>query len=425
MKRFITILLSVLACMPAIYSQDTLSLRGYREKVMAYNEDIQIAQQTLAAATAFVKEVHTGFLPAVSGSGSYTYNFNPQSVSVGGVRNDLHASNWSAGVEIAQPLFTGGFLSATYNAAKLQQEIASLEKDLSQDNITYLSEITYWNTVASADYVTTSAQYLNILNDLYQVVKTRFDDGLISKIDLLKIETNLQEATYQESQARQGYLRNCILFNILIGEPVEKTFVLTDSLSKTEILASLPSLEEVLGQRPDYLAASKEIDWQKQQKKIDHSEFMPKVQIGAFADYGTPFINFSGDPLWNPAVYVRVSVPIFQWGKSKQSSNKNNALILSKELAKSIVEDNIRKNFSLAITNIVESEKQIEIALNTLKTAQESLDLHTFNYEEGQIPIIDVQSAQLSWLQASTRLIESYLNSRVAYSEYKKEVSAE
>lgn len=46
--------------------------------------------------------------------------------------------------------------------------------------------------------------------------------------------------------------------------------------------------------------------------------------------------------------------------------------------------------------------------------------MNTFSYNEGKLPIIDVLSAQVSWLQAYTNVVSVNYQYKVALAEYAK-----
>lgn len=422
MKHLLIILFLFTSYLPSAYASDSLSLQNYLEKVKSYNQDIRKAEQTLLAANATLKKARTGFFPSFDAGGLYDYNFNPQVLSLGSVQTQLQSTNWSAGAEVSQVIFMGGKLLSAYNVAKIQQEIASLSKASSIDEIVYMAEVTYWNTVASQNILDAAKQYINVLDTLYKLVEARFSDGLISKTDLLKIKTNLQEAAYRESKAEQLLLNSYVLFNVLMGDSTIQQAILIDSL-QTKNNIPLITFGEVLQQRPDYLSAEKSIDLQKQIGKTEQSDFLPQMYVGAAATYGTAAINLNNNVLWTPHVYAKLNIPIFEWGKGFQVKKRTEALVRYKELEKSAVADNIRKELTTAQNNLAESEKQTNIAFSNLQVAQESLELHTFSYKEGQVSILDVQSAQMAWLQAQIRLIDSYLSKQLSIAAYKKAIS--
>ncbi len=423
MSRLILYSVAVLFTAGRLSAQTGLSLEEYKAKVLDYNQNVKTAQQTVEVAKAAAKEIKTVYFPQVKGKASYSYDFNPPTLELAGIGIELKPPTWSAGGQLTQNIYTGGKLSASYHAAKIQQDIAVLLEDLSTDNISYVAEVAYWNAVGTKSLWDASVSYQNILKDLYGIVLTRYDDGYISKTDVLKIETSLKEAEFQVSKARQAYGNNCIALNVLMGAPSGQPLQLTDTLRQANPIIAPVSYDDVLDRRPDYLAAGKQIDLQMQKAKIDRSEYIPKAYIGGSIDYGTMLLNLNNDYIWSPRVFAGISVPIFYWGKSRHTRNRNQALINTMELEQSAKADEIRKEFDISLNNMKETDNQINIARENLDVAQQSLDLNTFSYTEGRISLLDVQSAQLAWLQAYINLIQSYLSNKVSVASYKKVVS--
>ena len=80
----------------------------------------------------------------------------------------------------------------------------------------------------------------------------------------------------------------------------------------------------------------------------------------------------------------------------------------------------ITKEVAKAWTSLTENTRQIDIAKENCKLAEENLDLNTFSYTEGRLTILDVLSAQLTWVQAYTNLIQSYYEQKIALADYRK-----
>lgn len=81
------------------------------------------------------------------------------------------------------------------------------------------------------------------------------------------------------------------------------------------------------------------------------------------------------------------------------------------------------EELAAALTKLEETECQVKTAEENKELAEENLDLATFSYNEGKASMVDVLSAQLSWTQAHTSLVNAYLAAKMAVSEYRKVVS--
>jgi outer membrane protein TolC len=77
---------------------------------------------------------------------------------------------------------------------------------------------------------------------------------------------------------------------------------------------------------------------------------------------------------------------------------------------------------SQAWTSLKENTKQIHIAEEACRIAEENLELNTFSYKEGKLPIIDVLSAQIAWIQSFSSLIEAWHQQKVSSAQYYKAV---
>ena len=104
-------------------------------------------------------------------------------------------------------------------------------------------------------------------------------------------------------------------------------------------------------------------------------------------------------------------------------ASQQKAYISIQKLQQSYVTDNINEELSAALTKLTETEYQVKTAKETMNLANENLDLVSFSYNEGKANMVDVLSAQLSWTQAHTNLINAYLSEKMAVAEYRKVIS--
>ena len=124
-----------------------------------------------------------------------------------------------------------------------------------------------------------------------------------------------------------------------------------------------------------------------------------------------------------PVAGVNVSIPIFRWGARFKTNRQQKAFIGIQKLQQSYITDNILEELSAATTKLTETEQQVKTAKENMALAEENLDLVTFSYNEGKSSMADVLSAQLSWTQAHTNLINAHLAEKMAVAEYKKVIS--
>ena len=393
----------------------TLTVEEYRAKVLDYNQDIKQSREAVKAAIYALKGVKTGFFPKLQFSGNYSYHVEDVEFMQG---VDLKHNNYSAEAALSQNVYAGSMVRKQQEAAKVQKAIARLGEELTTDNIVYAADVSYWTLAANESLFYISQEFVLIVKELDGIVQKRFDEGAISKTDLLMVKTRLKEAELQESTRNMNYQTAMQSFKIMMGVPLEEKWVIIDSIQKPVIVPGLQSLEVALKRRADYQIAVQDFNLTKQQTKIIRSKYLPQLAVGVKETWGTPLINVSGDEKFATVAFAKLSMPIFNWGEKRQYVKQNRAMETSKELAMSKVEDQVKEELANAWVKLNENWKQVEIANSTLEIARENLKLNTFSYNEGKLPILDVLSSQATWLQAYTNVVSANYQYKVAYAEY-------
>ena len=69
--------------------------------------------------------------------------------------------------------------------------------------------------------------------------------------------------------------------------------------------------------RPELKIAYDQIGIAESSKKLTDSKYKPQLYVGIEGSYSSPGYNFKSDLDPNYAVYAKLSVPIFEWGKRR------------------------------------------------------------------------------------------------------------
>ncbi len=416
MKRvFITI--GVLLVLAGAVTAQTLTVEQYRAKVLEYNQDIKQAKEAVNAAMYALKGIKTGFFPKLQVGGNYSYQIEDVEFMQG---VDMKHDNYAAEATLSQNVYAGNAVRKQKDAAVLQEAIARLGEDLTTDNIVYAADVNYWTVAANESQFFIAQEFVMIVNELDGIVQKRFDEGAISKTDLLMVKTRLKEAELQLSTATMNYRMAMQSLKIMMGAPLEENVVLVDSIQQPVVVPALQPLDVALQRRADYQIAVQNVHLAKQQTKITRSKYLPQLAVGMKESWGTPLINVDGKEKFATTAFAKFSMPVFNWGEKRQYVRQNKAMEMSKELEMSKMKDQVKQELANAWVKLDETWKRVEIANSTLEIAKENLKLNTFSYNEGKLPILDVLSSQATWLQAYTSVVSANYQYKVAYAEYVK-----
>ncbi len=402
--------------------QPYLSRETYREKVENYSLLLKQQQLKTVIGTEERKIARTGFLPQIDINADGTLNLSEPD-AWNGAAGEYRNHTYQGVFVVTQPLYTGGALNARRQIAEADEKLSRLNEELTIDQIHYQSDAVYWNASASQAMLQAADKYRCIVRQQYDIIRDRFDDGMIARTDLLMISTRLQEAELQYIKARQNYKLALQKLNILMGAEPESAVDSLATIDKPSAPMEILPLESVLQRRTDYESTEVNILKSRAQRKAALSRFNPQLSLSLRGGWATATPNLGQDVSFSPIVGMNLSIPLFHWGERIHTNRQQQAYISIQKLQQSYVTDHINEELAAALTKLTETEQQVKTATKTMNLANENLALVSFSYNEGKANMVEVLSAQLSWTQAHTNLINAYLAEKMAIAEYRKVIS--
>lgn len=396
-----------------------LTLQQYRQKVLDYNQEIKQSQEAVKAALYTLKSIRTGFFPRVDMTGSYSYQIEDVQFMPG---TDLKHDNYSVEAGVVQNVYAGSGLRKQYEMARIQEAIARLGEEYTVDNIVYAADVNYWTVAANRDLYRIALRFVGIVRELFDIVDKRFVEGAISKTDVLMVQARLKEAELQLNTSETNYKTAVQALNVMMGEEAGRPIVLGDSIRQPMAIPSLYDLQLVLENRPDYRIAQQDIELARLQTRLVKANYLPNLAVGIKENWGTTLINVDGDKRFSTIAFAKVNIPVFYWGERRHNVRLSETQEETRELERSKLLDQIRLDLSNAWVSLTEALKKINIVDSSLEIARHNLILNTFSYNEGKLPVIDVLSAQVTWLQAFTNVVSANYQYKVALAEYERTI---
>lgn len=452
-------LLILLLLLPALGSAvqpqqrrtDTLLLdvESYKKRVAAYSREIMqsgAGREAMASAVAFAK---SALYPSVALQADGQYRINGSSMNFGAESFDMPHDSYSVVARMSQVVYGGG-VKASYGMARVNENKAIANEELTYNDVLYAAETAYWRTVAQGGLYEVMCSYVEIIGSLETLLGERYNEGAIAQTDYLQILSRLKEALIGRSNIYKSYVISLQNLNVMMGESPDTPVKLVTSFgggsdstlcfagNQEWVSASFhevegvqdssdaplpdwqPSLQELLARRPEYKIASLDVDYREKELNLVKSNYNPQIEAGVQQSWGTPALNFTGNPQFNTGIYAKVNIPLFEWGARYKRIRWQRSLISEARLEMQRVADNIVKEVANARVEYQESIRQLEMARQAREIAQTNLELNTFSYTEGRLAIVDVLSSQVTWLQAESRYVELLLGSRVARATYLK-----
>lgn len=370
-----------------VHAQESVFLQQYREKVKAYNQDIKSAGYAVSIRQEAEKSAKADFLPSLSGNANASYTGNPLELygELPSIETPLYFqgrdTKYGASVTLLQPVYSGGALKAGLEKSRKEKESALYEEKRVTNDVLYQADQYYWNKVACEEMVEVAAGFKESVAALVEVVRHRVEEEYTDRNDLLMAEVKLNDAEFRLEQARNEAEVARLSMNSFSGEASDKV-ILTDSLvvPLTEVQVYEQTLETAMAHRPELRIAANQVAIQQSAARIANSRYLPKLSVGVDGSYSSPGYDFNSDLDPNYMVYAKLSVPIFEWGKRK-NTRRIGKLDVNRALEnQSKVADGVRLEVETAYYTYTQAVRQVCLTESSLAKAatSEQLDGRVF-----------------------------------------------
>ena len=410
----------VFLSLPVLAQQSTL-LEKYRTMALDYNHDLKAAEKNIAASMEVEKSARADLKPKLSGAASFQYTGNPMELTLDipsiGLSKTVEGKNLNYGgsLSILQPVYTGGRVLESIRMAQHQQALAGNQAKALNDAVCYQTDIQYWSAVARQEIVDVAEDFRNSIAALVKTIKERVEVGLVDPQDLLMAEVKLNEAEYQLLQAQSNFETGRMALNSMIGVRLEQPTELDAQIPIVVVSDSL-WLSTGMG-RPEIQMAYDKIRIAESTKKLNDSQFKPQFYVGVEGSYSSPGYNFKKDLDPNYAVYAKVSVPIFEWGKRRSEKLVSSFRIGMAEDNLNKVVDRVELEVSVARKALSQAIERVRLSESSLAKAEENEAKAVERYNEGKVSVVEVIDAQTYRQTSQVNYVQAKAAAQGHYSE--------
>ena len=410
----------VFLSLPVLAQQSTL-LEKYRTMALDYNHDLKAAEKNIAASMEVEKSARADLKPKLSGAASFQYTGNPMELTLDipsiGLSKTVEGKNLNYGgsLSILQPVYTGGRVLESIRMAQHQQALVGNQAKALNDAVCYQTDIQYWSAVARQEIVDVAEDFRNSIAALVKTIKERVEVGLVDPQDLLMAEVKLNEAEYQLLQAQSNFETGRMALNSMIGVRLEQPTELDAQIPIVVVSDSL-WLSTGMG-RPEIQMAYDKIRIAESTKKLNDSQFKPQFYVGVEGSNSSPGYNFKKDLDPNYAVYAKVSVPIFEWGKRRSEKRVSSFRIGMAEDNLNKVVDRVELEVSVARKALSQAIERVRLSESSLAKAEENEAKAVERYNEGKVSVVEVIDAQTYRQTSQVNYVQAKAAAQGHYSE--------
>ena len=443
MKKIITLILSSVCCCLTATAQ-TYSLQQLKDSALHHNMAIRSAQYRIDAAQEQRKEAFTKYFPSVSGTG-FVFNankgmaettLNPSEMispelgmalaqsfppeALAALANPVSISMMKngalAGINAVQPIFAGGQIINGNKLAKVGEEAARLQLQLSENEVENQTEQYYWQIVSMQEKLKTIDAVDSMLAGIHKDVDVAVRAGVAMRNDLLQVQLRQNELKSQRLKLNNGIDIVRQLLAQYCGLSTSEFTLAQPSLQDESLAMNAIAPDSALPNIPEYQLLQKQVEVANLQRKMEIGKNLPSVAVGA----GYNYHNMLDVDRTFAMVFATVSIPISDWWGGSHAV-KRSKLEYQKALDEQQDKSELLKiRMRNAWNSVVESHQQLAIAQQSIEQAAENLRLNQNFYKAGTHKMSDLLEAQMLYQQSLDRRVDAFINYQICLLNYRQ-----
>jgi len=461
MKKYLILLLIIFLtpfqadAIDEIKAGDTLSIEECIELAVKNSPLIKIYEQQLKIMETQTGKAKADYFPSISASAGYNYGNDDNKYG------SNQSKNTSARVSLNQLIFSFGKVLSKVKMQKFYKIAA--EYDLQNAVLETSNNVrsAYYGVLAAKADVEIQRADVLVNERQYNRTKAFFDEGLVSKIDLVNEEVYLSNAEINLINAENAYdnavinlnnamyitdapeynIQNTETFNFknnfaeinLInvantssgGKIEPKDAVLTTQVEKTDILENYKfekypytlkeSIEKAYQNRPDLLAMQAAENAAKEALVYAKRSYLPDLTASA----GYNFHNNSHYDTNSVSLGITLASNNINIAKTRLDIKENKARLEIAKQNTELIKKNINYEVQSAYTNMIQLEKNLPLIKTKINQALENYELADARYEEGLGNFIELQDAKENYNNAQREYVQTIYRYNTALSALK------
>jgi len=272
------------------------------------------------------------------------------------------------------------------------------------------------------DAVKRGEERLRVAQSRYELGSASMSDVLKAKVQYSTDQLDLVDATntYQLAKGNLAFV---------MGVDVNRDYEVNEQMEKRSFDIDFSvALEEALSQNPEYRKSSFDLYTAGDNKTIAYSAFLPSISIGV--THNTSVDKFSDLPnmeMGNASrtVYASLGFNIFggfgDYANLRSARSNVSTARANMENTKNKVALELRQAF----LDKEKSTKALDLADESVKSAQEDVNLAREKYNLGAATILEVLDAEVSLKQAQTNQVQALFDCNLAVSRLEKAIGRE
>lgn len=447
MKKILTVITILFT--EQLYPMD-LTLDSAIQLALKNNNTIRAQEAEVASAEGGVVSGFSGFLPKIEGKLTYflwergyeiqttipANSFAPGFPSTDlttGFNSESFTYDYTLGLTLTQPLFTGGKIWNGYRMSLLNKKIQSEKLRQTRNEVILQVTDAFYRVLLAESFLEVAKEAKSLAEEHLRVAKARYRAGEATEYEVLRAEVESANLESQVVKAEKAVHLSRLALKNIIGIKEDEEINIIGELVPVEFTKSLDEcVKEAKIKRPEVIQMKYQKELVEKNYKMAIGGYLPNLALvgnyQSLANKSNPsrlFDRWEDGWLDSYTVMLVLSVPIFDglynYGKILEAkSNIRKMREFDMQLDKGIVLE-IEQAYSL----LEEARKVLLAGEKNVETAKRAVEIAQVQYKNGLITSVELLSAEVGLTQARTNYLQAKYDYLMAVARLKKAIGEE
>lgn len=401
----------------AVRAQETLNLTLDKalEIALADNPTIKVADQEIVLKKEANKEAWMALLPELSVTGSWQYTIKAPEMKLNGLSfrmGDDDVSTAAGVATLSLPLFA----PAVYKSMSLTKtDILLAQEKARSSRLDLINQVTkaYYQLMLTQDSYEVLQRSYALAEENYNVVNSRFEQGLVSEYDKISAEVQMRNVKPSVVSAENGVRLSKLQLKVLMGITEDIDLVVTEKLNDYETMVFTNQLDNDnfgLENNSTMRQFDLNADILKKNVGLAWSNFMPMLAMSLNGQYQSMYNNhwnvFDYSWVGSSQLMFNLSIPIF---KASNFTKLKTARLQRTQLELNRVDTERKLNMQVESykSNMQASSEQVLSNKEAMNQADKALSISKKRYEVGAGTVLELNSSQVALTQSELTYSQS------------------
>lgn len=375
-------------------------------KISEREEEISVAD-TYIEKSKMMPVVNAGFAGTALSSQPGAI-FGPNAVPI----SQKDFLSWSLSIQHTLFDFMGN--ASRYEASKIRVAVKKFDRSRIKNLVAVDFALTYLDLLESQKMVAVAEKEAESLSSHVKDARTLFEEGVVTKNDLLQAEVRLSDAGQRLLTVANLRSFNVSRLNNLLVKPLEDDLKASDSnldsISSPEISMD-KAWQAALVQRPEIKILDETIRSMDLEETARRSEYYPKLLVKGGYDFTQNRYQVHEG---NWSLTLGIGINLFNGGATKAEIMKIEAQRSRLIEQKNKILDDIKLEVKKYLLDSLTARARMRVTIDAVKQAEENLRINRSRYEEGVGTATEVLDAVTLLTGAETNYYKSLYDAKKA-----------